>query len=231
MPLRTEARLLQLEKDRLTRAHQTPKQRAQRADNQSTAQAQRIKELERENERRNQELEPSQKTKKRSQVARFDQGPLRQRPTGPKQPKGGHVSHGDTNREARRVPPVKERVRLLAPTCVRDVGAGGGSCPGDPPQGGAREGVAAPSGAGTPGERARGVGAVPAGSGGPRCPLFALFRVWPEHLSAGADPALSESGFPGHEWPGDLAQPGLPPLQSDGVPSLPPGQEVSARAV
>lgn len=63
MQLRNDVRLLRLDKDRLTRAHQTQKQKAERAEQQIKEQAQRIKELERENERLKQELEQAKKTR------------------------------------------------------------------------------------------------------------------------------------------------------------------------
>jgi transposase len=117
MQLRTDVRLLRLDKDRLTRAHQTQKQNVERAEQRIKEQAQRIKELERENERLKRELEQSQKTKKRYQVALFDHGNFQQRQSGSKKPKGGQVGHRDTNREARSAPPAKEVVRLFAPVC------------------------------------------------------------------------------------------------------------------
>ena len=117
MQLRNDVRLLRLDKDRLTRAHQAQKQKAERAEKRIKEQAQQIKELEQENERLKGELEQSQKTKHRYQVALFDHGNFRQRQTGPKKPKGGQVGHRDTNREARPVQPVKEVVRLFAPVC------------------------------------------------------------------------------------------------------------------
>lgn len=117
MQLRTDVRLLRLDKDRLRRAHQTQKQKAERAEQRVKEQAQRIKGLERENERLKRELEQVKKTKQRYQVALFDHGNFRQQQTGSKKPKGGQVGHQDTNREARAVQPVKERVRLFAPVC------------------------------------------------------------------------------------------------------------------
>ena len=117
MQLRNDVRLLRLDKDRLTRAHQTQKQKAERAEQQIKQQAQRIKELERENERLKRELEQSKKTKHRYQVALFDHGNFRQRQAGPKKPKGGQVGHRDTNREAHAEQPVKERMRLFAAVC------------------------------------------------------------------------------------------------------------------
>ena len=117
MQLRNDVRLLRVETDRLRRAHQTQKQKAEHAEQRIKEQAQQIKELERENERLKRELEQAQKTKQRYQVALFDHGNFRQRQTGAKKPKGGQVGHRDTNREARPVQPVKQRVRLFAPVC------------------------------------------------------------------------------------------------------------------
>jgi transposase len=117
MQLRNDVRLLRVETDRLRRAHQTQKQKAERAEQRIKEQAQRIKDLERENARLKGELEQSQKTTYRYQVALFDHGNLRQRPTAAKKPKGGQVGHRDTNREAHAVQPVKQRVRLFAPVC------------------------------------------------------------------------------------------------------------------
>lgn len=118
MHLRNDVRLLRLDKDRLTRAHQTQKHKAERAEKQIKEQAQRIKELERENERLKRELEQSKKTKNRYQVALFDHGNFRHRQTESKKPKGGQVGHRDTNREARSVEPIKQVKRLFAPKCA-----------------------------------------------------------------------------------------------------------------
>ena len=117
MQLRNDARLLRLDKDRLTRAHQTQKQKVERAEKRIKEQAQRIKELERENERLKRELEQSKKTQNRYQVALFDHGNFRHRQTEATKPKGGQVGHRDTNREARLAQPIKEAKRLFAPVC------------------------------------------------------------------------------------------------------------------
>jgi predicted RNase H-like nuclease (RuvC/YqgF family) len=50
MQLRNDVRLLRLDKDRLTRAHQSQKDKVERLERQLKEQAKRIKELERENE-------------------------------------------------------------------------------------------------------------------------------------------------------------------------------------
>lgn len=117
MQLRKDVRLLRLDKDRLTRAHQTQKQKVERAEKRMKEQAQRIRELERENERLKRELEQSKKTKSRYQVALFDHGNFRHRQKETKKPKGGQFGHRDTNREARPAEPIKEVVRLFAPVC------------------------------------------------------------------------------------------------------------------
>ncbi len=89
MQLRNDVRLLRLDKDRLTRAHQSQKQTAERLAKRVKEQAQRIKELERENEQLKRERKQSRKTKNRYQVALFDQGNFRHPKTAPKKKKGG----------------------------------------------------------------------------------------------------------------------------------------------
>ena len=63
--LKKDVRLLRLDKDRLTRAHQTQKQKVEQLEKQLREQTKRIKELERENERLKREQEQSSKTKNR----------------------------------------------------------------------------------------------------------------------------------------------------------------------
>lgn len=117
MQLRTDVRLLRLDKDRLTRAHQTQKYKAEQLQEQLNEQAQRIKALEQENARLTRELEQVTKTKKRYQVALFDHGHFRSPSAEPKKKKGGQAGHADTNREARPQQPAYEHQRLFAPVC------------------------------------------------------------------------------------------------------------------
>jgi len=114
--LKKDVRLLRLDKDRLTRAHQTQKQKVEQLEKQLKEQAKRIKELEKENEHLKQEREQSNKTKNRYQVALFDHGNFRHPQTGPKKNKGGQAGHADTNRESRQLPTV-EKQHLFAPQC------------------------------------------------------------------------------------------------------------------
>ena len=100
MQLRKDVRLLRLDKDRLTRAHQTQKHKAEQLKEQLKEKEQRIQELEKENEQLKREMERLSKTNKRYQVALFDHGNFRH-PTEPtKKKKGGQPGHADTNREA-----------------------------------------------------------------------------------------------------------------------------------
>ena len=115
--LKKDVRLLRLDKDRLTRAHQTQKQKVEQLEKQLKEQAKRIKELERENERLKREQDQSSKTKNRYQVALFDHGNFRHRQTGPKKRKGGQAGHADTNRESRQQPHTGEKQHLFAPAC------------------------------------------------------------------------------------------------------------------
>lgn len=117
MQLRTDVRLLRLDKDRLTRAHLTQKQKAERFQKQLKEQAQRIKELEKENEQLKRELEHSSKTKKRSQVALFDHGNFQHPASRTTRKKGGQAGHADTHREAQEDQHGSETERLFAPTC------------------------------------------------------------------------------------------------------------------
>lgn len=78
--LRADVRVLRIDKERLTRAHQSQKQKVERLETQIKEQAKRIKELERENERLKGEQEQASKTKNRYQVALFDHGNFRRRP-------------------------------------------------------------------------------------------------------------------------------------------------------
>ena len=61
--LRNDVRLLRVDKDRLTRAHQSQKEKAERLEKQLKEQAKRIKELEKENANLKEEREQSTKTK------------------------------------------------------------------------------------------------------------------------------------------------------------------------
>ncbi len=115
--LRNDVRLLRIDKDRLTRAHQTQKEKVERLEKQLKEQAKRIKELEKENERLKEEREQSNKTKKRYQVALFDHGNFQHRERAAKKKKGGQAGHADTNRESRESPQEAEKQRLFAPTC------------------------------------------------------------------------------------------------------------------
>lgn len=117
LQLRNDARLLRLDKDRLTRAHCTQKQKAERLQEQLKDKDQRIKELEKENERLKRELEQASKTKQRYQVALFDHGNFHHPSRQHKKHKGGQPGHADTNREARHEPPTLETKRLFAPVC------------------------------------------------------------------------------------------------------------------
>ena len=98
--LKKDVRLLRLDKDRLTRAHQTQKQKVEQLEKQLKEQAKRIKELEKENELLKQEQEQSSKTKNRYQVALFDHGNFRHPTRVMKKKKGGQAGHADTNRES-----------------------------------------------------------------------------------------------------------------------------------
>ncbi len=116
--LRHDVRLLRIDKDRLTRAHQTQKQTAERLAKRVKEQAKRIKELERENAQLKREREQSSKTTNRYQVALFDHGNFR-RPTtdASKKSKGGQPGHRDTNRESQSSSPAWQRQRLFASQC------------------------------------------------------------------------------------------------------------------
>lgn len=103
--LRNDVRLLRLDKDRLTRAHQSQKEKAERLEKELKEQAKRIKELEKENEQLKEEREQSKKTKNRYQVALFDHGNFRHPETATKKKKGGQPGHSDTNRENQRQEP------------------------------------------------------------------------------------------------------------------------------
>lgn len=98
--VKKDVRLLRVDKDRLTRAHQTQKQKVEQLEKQLKEQATRIKELEKENEHLKQEREQSDKTKNRYQVALFDHGNFRHPTTATKKKKGGQAGHADTNRES-----------------------------------------------------------------------------------------------------------------------------------
>jgi len=115
--LKKDVRLLRVDKDRLTRAHQTQKQKSEQLEKQLKEQAKRIRELEKENEQLKQEREQSSKTKNRYQVALFDHGNFRHPKTTAKKNKGGQAGHGDTNRESHQQPHFVEKQRLFAPTC------------------------------------------------------------------------------------------------------------------
>ena len=117
MQLRKDVRLLRLDKDRLTRAHQSQKHKAERFQEQLKEQEQRIKALEQENEQLRRELEQSSKTQKRYQVALFDHGNFRHPSNQSKKNKGGQPGHADTNREAHHEPRPTEKARLFAPVC------------------------------------------------------------------------------------------------------------------
>ncbi|MDQ6662438.1 MAG: IS66 family transposase [Chloroflexota bacterium] len=117
MQLRTDVRLLRLDKARLTRAHLTQKQKAERLQKQLKEQAQRIKELEKENEQLKREIEQSSKTKKRYQVALFDHGNFHHPASQTTKKKGGQAGHADTNREAHEDQHGSETEHLFAPTC------------------------------------------------------------------------------------------------------------------
>ena len=117
LQLRNDVRLLRLDKDRLTRAHQTQKQKVERLEKQLHEQAQRIKELERENERLKREQEQADKTKNRYQVALFDHGNFRHPGTASKKKKGGQPGHADTNRESHQPSESVETQRLFVSHC------------------------------------------------------------------------------------------------------------------
>jgi transposase len=117
MQLRNDVRLLRLDKDRLTRAHQSQKDKVQRLERQLKEQAQRIKELERENEQLKREREASDKTKKRYQVALFDHGNFQHPTTKTKKKKGGQPGHADTNRERHQPSSPTQTRRLFAAQC------------------------------------------------------------------------------------------------------------------
>lgn len=117
LQLRNDVRLLRIDKDRLTRAHQTQKQKVERLEKQLKEQAQRIKELERENEQLKREREQSDKTKKRYQVALFDHGNFRHPQTATKKKKGGQAGHADTNRECHQPSHPLETQRLFVRHC------------------------------------------------------------------------------------------------------------------
>jgi hypothetical protein len=91
MQVRTDVRLLRLDKDRLTRAHQSQKDKAERLERQLKEQAQRIKELERENEQLKRERErsptrPRSALKSRSLIMATSSIPQRK----PRRPKAGN---------------------------------------------------------------------------------------------------------------------------------------------
>ena len=115
--LKKDVRLLRIDKDRLTRAHQTQKQKVEQLEKQLKEQAKRIRELEKENEHLKQEREQSNKTKNRYQVALFDHGNFRHPTTAMKKKKGGQAGHADTNRESRQQPLTVEKQHLFAPQC------------------------------------------------------------------------------------------------------------------
>jgi transposase len=117
MQLRNDVRLLRLDKDRLTRAHQTQKHKAEQFQEQLKDQEQRMKELQKENEHLKGELEQVTKTKQRYQVALFDHGNFRHPSRQNKKTKGGQPGHADTNREAHPEPHPFETERLFAPVC------------------------------------------------------------------------------------------------------------------
>ncbi len=116
--LKKDVRLLRVDKDRLTRAHQTQKQKVEQLEKQLKEQATRIKELEKENERLKQEREQSNKTKNRYQVALFDHGNFRHPMSAMKKKKGGQAGHADTNRESQPHESSSwQKWHLFAPTC------------------------------------------------------------------------------------------------------------------
>ena len=115
--LRKDVRVLRIDKDRLTRAHQTQKQTAERLAKRVKEQAKRIKELERENEQLKREREQSSKTTNRYQVALFDHGNFQRAKTANKKSKGGQPGHRDTNRESQPSSPAWQSQRLFASRC------------------------------------------------------------------------------------------------------------------
>lgn len=117
MQLRNDVRLLRLDKERLTRAHQTQKHKAEQLQEQVKAQEQRIKALEKENAQLKEQLEQSSKTKKRYQVALFDHGNFRSADKPSQKKKGGQPGHADSNREAHPDGQPAQKQRLFAPVC------------------------------------------------------------------------------------------------------------------